>query len=142
MEVFDEHGNKTVETTDKNIPAAGAICRFNPKNREAVRRKMELATAKKSLAIITSFFLCWLPLPLCHVALRTHAEDGTLNWWTFLPSVTLTATAAINPVVYAFANKQIRQSAVTLGWDFKDWCMKRMDFCHKDKKIATPTFHN
>ncbi|GAV01402.1 hypothetical protein RvY_12122 [Ramazzottius varieornatus] len=139
VEVFDEHGNKTVESVKtSHSPAVGAVCRFNPKNRETARRKMELATAKKSLAIITSFFFCWLPLPVCHLALETHAEDGSLRWWTFIPSVTLTVTGAVNPVVYAFANQQIRQSAVILGWDIREWCVRLVNFARVDRKHEMP----
>ena len=53
VEVFDIEGNKTVESVQQKTELAGAVCRYNPKNREAARRKMELATAKKSLAVRT-----------------------------------------------------------------------------------------
>lgn len=110
VEVFDHEGNKTLEPAAPET--AGAVCKFNPKNREAARRKMELSTAKKSLAIVASSFLCWLPLPLvhCHRAVSSDANRGA-EWWWFIPTVTFTLLAVVNPVVYAFVNKQMRQSA-------------------------------
>ncbi|OQV13262.1 hypothetical protein BV898_12469 [Hypsibius exemplaris] len=121
VEVFDRFGNRTVETVASADHPAGAVCRYNPKNREAARRKMELATAKKSLAIVASFFLCWLPLPLCHLTFRGWIQVAHGTWWTFVPSLTLTLAAAINPIVYAFVNKQIRKSTGEFWLSLPKW---------------------
>jgi hypothetical protein len=62
-EVYDAEGTVKI-VSDNNDTVVGAVCIFNPKNREHGKRKIEGKIAKNIAIGIGLFGLVWIPLPL------------------------------------------------------------------------------
>ena len=92
----------------QNKDICGDICVMNPQNKERGKRRMEAKTAKKAAIVIGTFLFCWLPLPItiivCHDWLTVVAMYDLFLVTLCVASV----SAALNPIVYGFVNRQFR----------------------------------
>ncbi|CAH1783552.1 unnamed protein product [Owenia fusiformis] len=110
VEVVGMDGDKTMATTNR-AEIVGAICVFNPKNKERGKRKLEASAAKRAFFIICSYILCWLPHPLINFIFMQPTKNniGIVNNLQMLTICLLLMTVALNPLLYGLINEQFKK---------------------------------
>ncbi|XP_054168919.1 probable G-protein coupled receptor No18 [Oppia nitens] len=94
----------------------GEICVMNSKNRSLGRRRVEAQTAKRSLFVIITFTIIWLPYPLLVLIEKLLLITGkpmshiyeSIYEWQYCAHTMSCLSAGLNPLVYGLANKQFR----------------------------------
>lgn len=100
-------------TLNSEMPSIyGDICVLDAKNRSLGKRRIEAETAKRSLFVIASFTLIWLPYPLLvGVEKMSNLFSYTnIYQWQYCGHTISILSAGLNPLLYGLANKQFRNA--------------------------------
>ena len=113
-EVYDAEGTVKI-VNDNNDTVVGAVCMFNPKNREHGKRKIEAKIAKNIAIGIGLFGLVWIPLPLFVLINYNldHLVDVQYHVLVILSAISVTVYT-INPIVTIFMNRQIKSECIVI----------------------------
>ncbi|CAC5417268.1 unnamed protein product [Mytilus coruscus] len=106
-EIYEADGTIRVEKNN-NDHVVGAVCVFNPKNREHGKRKLEAKIAKHFAIGIGLFGLVWIPFPvfiLIHFNTVTLSE-AECHVLAVLSTFSLTVYT-VNPLITIFMNGKI-----------------------------------
>ena len=115
VDVYDIEGNiarqKASDIGKQEV--VGAVCAFNPKNREKGRRKVEAHTAKMTALAMICFLLCWIPYPTAILVVYVDfksvgfVSEFLFNFYSVSVSLSILASA-INPLIYGLLNTQFK----------------------------------
>lgn len=111
-EVHEADGTVRLEESN-NESMSGAVCMFNPKNREIGKRKLEAKIAKTFAIGIGIFGFVWIPTPIFVMFLyyENMLSEGQFNTLTTLSTLSSTVYA-INPLLTIFTNQKIKTECV------------------------------
>lgn len=113
-EVYEADGTVRVEQSN-NESVAGAVCMFNPKNREHGKRKLEAKIAKNFAIGIGLFGFVWIPTPIIVMAHYhlTMLTEGQFYALTILSTFSSTVYA-VNPLITIFTNRKIKTECLKI----------------------------